>query len=657
MFFKFPAELSPLTYGMDSDRVALAGTIGTWAAVLIALLALVAVFGPILVWAAARTERNKALHAAGEATQSFIGPGLHFVGFDVRLLRRVRAPIIDKAPENLVLTFDIGRYTETKSRATWVQFANLLLGHGAEFPRGDNLSIYRGKAILPVHRICIMLVGLTGRYSAESARKTRRGFSMSTPRVQFEEGGPPNDDDVSAPWTVRRELNGLTGQLRVSEKVPGLGFSDSSIVQFSPRPALELTTYFAQDRLPPHDLFMLAIGCLPVSSGRYLSLVDLWSSEEVQHSETSELVPLPEGDRVLGSAFRRLQSVGTVIARSGSRSGSTGSSGQRPGPGQRQSSLFRAQMQLLESDKPVALKLEKVDHWDAEIERMKAPFRSDPVELYALEVQAPDPMLYANLRSRMAATFVEPSFEYIRLSKPIDDTSDKLNNIFVWRPDAQKLAHGLLTLPWHPQGYLIGGDSTATAIRLLEYSARDFLYLLTRARENLNSLVLDPGLRPQLKDRCDDVDKSVRREQSGVILSTFQPFHALDGLLAQSSHADNTVNEMISVLMITNEEFASFVRQSARHFDKSIAGSIDVALETGFVQVKLPFGGVQDFPVDLRELYANWVRRAETITVNYTPMILACLRATMRSYLVQVRMDGHPLIKEIMQMDDTVYMA
>jgi hypothetical protein len=87
---------SDFTHGnMGSDPADLAGTIGTWAAVLIALLALVAVLGPILVWAASRTEQNKALHATGDANQSFISSGFYIEGFDMRLMRRVKTPIVD----------------------------------------------------------------------------------------------------------------------------------------------------------------------------------------------------------------------------------------------------------------------------------------------------------------------------------------------------------------------------------------------------------------------------------------------------------------------------------------------------------------------------------------------------------------------------------
>lgn len=98
----------------DSDRVSLASTIGTWVAVFLALVALIAVIGPVLIWAAARTERNKALHDAGDAKQSFIGSGIHFVGFDVRLFRRIHAPILDKMPDKPILVWDMARFTETK---------------------------------------------------------------------------------------------------------------------------------------------------------------------------------------------------------------------------------------------------------------------------------------------------------------------------------------------------------------------------------------------------------------------------------------------------------------------------------------------------------------------------------------------------------------
>lgn len=74
-----------------------------------------------------------------------------------------------------------------------------------------------------------------------------------------------------------------------------------------------------------------------------------------------------------------------------------------------------------------------------------------------------------------------------------------------------------------------------------------------------------------------------------------------------------------------NEEFASFVHQLARNFQKSVSGSVNVALGPSFVQVKVPFGGSGDFPVNSKDIYPDWEARDETVSVSYTMMILACL--------------------------------
>ena len=114
---------------------------------------------------------------------------------------------------------------------------------------------------------------------------------------------------------------------------------------------------------------------------------------------------------------------------------------------------------------------------------------------------------------------------------------------------------------------------------------------------------------------------------------------------------------MIGVLMITNEEFTSLIRQASRRFANTISGTLEVALRTGFVKVGLPFGGTQDFPVEVRDLYTDWQPRDETITVNYTVVVLACLRASLRSYLLNIRFDGFPLMREILKMDDVIHVA
>lgn len=626
----------------DNDRVSLAGTVGTWVAVFLALVALVAIVGPVTIWAAARTERNKALHDAGDTKQPFIGSGFHFVGFDVRLFRRIRAPILDRIPEKPVLVWDKARFIETKSRATWVQFASLLLAYGVTAERGDNLVIYRGKAMLPVHRIWILIVGLTGRYTTRESRLPRGKFERRlTIRLQPSTQDSPEDDTIeSVTWPIRVKLNGTTGQIKITEKVSGLGISESSVAMFLPRPLSEFANIEAE-KLSLQDLLRLAIGCLPLKYHQYIVMVELWIPEDIERDYGSYDMDSPQR-KSHSTISRRATNFYDVISR-------------RDTPNETaRIRSSRSNINLDEVPEPLALRLEKVTSRDDELERLRSTFGTMTHEVWAFEPQTLDRSLLGDLRMSMDVTFIDPTFEWVRLPK-IDKEAKQPSHVFFWRAHAQKVAHGLYALPWHPQGYLIGGTSSAYCIRLLEAVGSEFLYLMTRVKENIDSLEVLPQVKTRFKDTMAEVDKLVRREQSGASLASHSEFYILDEMLAGAAHPNARINEVIGVLMITNQEFVSFVRQSARHFEKSISGSLEVNLGTGHVKVKLPFGGVQEYPVDMKDLYADWQPGDENVTVKYTVVMLACLRASMRSYLLNIRFDGFPLMRGILEMDDRVH--
>lgn len=80
-------------------------------------------------------------------------------------------------------------------------------------------------------------------------------------------------------------------------------------------------------------------------------------------------------------------------------------------------------------------------------------------------------------------------------------------------------------------------------------------------------------------------------------------------------------------------------------------------MRTAKVRVGLSFGGFQDFPVDMKSFKPDWTFRDETVTVNYTALILAYTSACLRSYLMSVREDGHPFLKRVLEMEDVKYVA
>ena len=164
------------------DAVSLAGTIGTWVAVFIAIVALVTIVGPLLVWVAARSDRSKALQAAGETDYSFVTKGFRYFSSDIRLFRRVRAPILTKEPDAAIIAtvkWDISKYHDSRPRATWIQLAHLLRGYDVKFQRGDPLVIQNGKAFLPMHRVWILVIGLLGRYSVETKSRLTMPRNLS----------------------------------------------------------------------------------------------------------------------------------------------------------------------------------------------------------------------------------------------------------------------------------------------------------------------------------------------------------------------------------------------------------------------------------------------------------------------------------------------
>ncbi|KAJ5761596.1 hypothetical protein N7533_003635 [Penicillium manginii] len=63
------------------DKIGLAGTISTWVAALLAIVALLGVVGPLLIWRANRTERQMALKAVDSELAEhggFMAKGLKF---------------------------------------------------------------------------------------------------------------------------------------------------------------------------------------------------------------------------------------------------------------------------------------------------------------------------------------------------------------------------------------------------------------------------------------------------------------------------------------------------------------------------------------------------------------------------------------------------
>ena len=132
----------------------IASVIGTWVAAFVAVLALVGIIGPILIWRASRTERHLAIAAIEDDNNTFKSRGIH-AGPGIWLLQRIRAPMLDSplASFEELVSLSLGMVKEPISSTSWIQFGYLLQAYGEKYRTGGRLEIWNRKAYLPVDMV------------------------------------------------------------------------------------------------------------------------------------------------------------------------------------------------------------------------------------------------------------------------------------------------------------------------------------------------------------------------------------------------------------------------------------------------------------------------------------------------------------------------
>jgi hypothetical protein len=166
-----------------ADKVSLLGTIGTWIATFLAIIALLGIVGPFLVYRATKTARYAALRAVDDPGNEYIGRGLQ-VWPDKYMLRKVRAPLLTEAPnlKSLSPKAIAKNTTQKRSRTSWILFDAALHIYDINTLRGESLTIYQRETFLPIHRHWILILGVLGRYSHRpdfgTAVNLRTGFEL-----------------------------------------------------------------------------------------------------------------------------------------------------------------------------------------------------------------------------------------------------------------------------------------------------------------------------------------------------------------------------------------------------------------------------------------------------------------------------------------------
>ncbi|MCJ1355004.1 MAG: hypothetical protein MMC33_004995 [Icmadophila ericetorum] len=215
------------------DPLSLAGVIGTWVAVGLAVVALVGIVGPLILL----RERSGA-----NATKLSIPS----------IARTLDTPEMNPPnPEkyfrgtNRLQHFDNAGLQEENSKTGWVNLAAIIDAYTSDVPKGDVLIIHQKQSWLPVHRFWLLAFG----------------------RLMIEE-----DEDENDGWGP---VQALSSYMAPREQYGGVDHAR--------------TIY--PDPIPLAQLFWLALGCLPLGSGKDDIVFDLADFEPSYESRRLGLGP------------------------------------------------------------------------------------------------------------------------------------------------------------------------------------------------------------------------------------------------------------------------------------------------------------------------------------------------------------------------------
>jgi len=191
-------------------------------------------------------------------------------------------------------------------------------------------------------------------------------------------------------------------------------------------------------------------------------------------------------------------------------------------------------------------------------------------------------------------------------------------------------------------GRLLIGGNRDSHCRTLLYSASNSLnQIITRIRRGGDALDLGSEDRNKLKRVLDD--SAPRIEKPRQSRSALKALFEFDQALQELGQNSGEIFGIIGTLMIMSEEFASLISQSVRHLNSSAASTNEIDLGSGAVKVPGAFGAIQEFKVEVDAMYPADKRSIEILTVGYTTVLLAALKACLRSFLLWNSLDSESL--------------
>ncbi|OCK80709.1 hypothetical protein K432DRAFT_381931 [Lepidopterella palustris CBS 459.81] len=266
------------------------GVVGTWVAVLLAVIALAGILPAYLLYQRSRTDRYLAFDEIDDKYGTSLSrgyellPGKRFFRKEF-FLECTKAPDFNQIEIRRDLTFFLRK--DAYSLTGWVNFANILRFYKANLSSNGKIHVVQQEALLPVHRGWLLLLGLVDRYCS---RESRPDLGLLIDEAKTD------DMDAAGPMAIY----GLSGIVdHVSRSVQS-SFDDESPreapverVRFRMHSAdhmATLGTKFPKDDISVATLFFLYLGYVPgANQSLYFLQVpkqsDVWVTENPRNEE------------------------------------------------------------------------------------------------------------------------------------------------------------------------------------------------------------------------------------------------------------------------------------------------------------------------------------------------------------------------------------
>ena len=583
----------------------LAGVIGTWVAVGLALIALFGVVTPILLIRRARSERQIALSSIDDESNEFVHPGIKIPCLP-GIARRINAPNLQASPRLLsqVLGRDDRPLNKKHSVTGWIMLARTLKAYNVNLHPTGTLRIQRSQSWLPVHHLWIFTVGLLGRYG----HRPDRGRLLNAP-------APGRIDQRDLEPFDRDALYGITGVLRYrasefsSDAEQGFGQIYFNSHDKDTRGSLQ------PDSVPLAVLFWLCMGCVPLFDGRVFDV-----SRQPRKAQYR-------------SRPQRREQLNTSETEGSSN-------GARP-------MLPTYRFQLIENSIPTSRVLSWAQILLGQLPELwwmceyKVTIPAERVEVQRVSGDPDDP-------EGISSPWIKT--ESLAVDEYFDDPS------LLWRTDVQCLALGILKMEWSPRGCLFDARRGLFCRRLL-CSASASLRALLQASYRICEASTSPT--PARTNLTGSIKRLLPMCASRITAIFSRALHKALYDFEQALNSDDTpgLHSMaIGVIFITSETFRNFVLGPVMEQD-SHANILTLDPDSKSFTIIAPGTFLnKKFVLDFDAVFHETLLPA-TVSFTREKVLFAALQACVRSVVFRLSFDSADLLEFVGNMEDVVYVS